>query len=507
MVSALLLPGIAGAAEVRLSLAGSSEYDSNVFRTPDEEQDDVIFRLTPTISLVEDREKLNYSATYSFPYEIGVKYSNDVSDFNHFANATVNYRATPQTELFANNGVFYSEGLFRQNTNFEDNPPGDLNDERSRVFDDTLALGVTHRFTPRLSSTFVTRGEAFETSQDDRSDNVSFGSTLSTQYMLTEQHEVGGGFAFSRQMFERITGRPSSDTNYYNLFGSWQWMFDETTTFYVQAGPALVQTDQSGGSVVPGGPIQTTPFNFITDNGLPAVQVGNFADCPMQNGSSYALVGVGCRPAVVHNDPSNPAEQAAYLDIIDDGVTVLTPLALTGVSDLRLTYFANASITKRWTPTLASSLSYVRQENTASGIDGAAVIDAVTLSNTWRISERWDAGVRADWTLRTSATQGARAGLTVVAKDLGPGVSFDAAQISGPGALTEVTSSDSLDTQRWGMAARIAYRLTKNTVTALQYSYNKQSSNGNSVGSPSDFDDHLLTFTVQYNFEPIGLPW
>ena len=73
--------------------------------------------------------------------------------------------------------------------------------------------------------------------------------------------------------------------------------------------------------------------------------------------------------------------------------------------------------------------------------------------------------------------------------------------------LIQIDSADSLDTQRWGTAVRLAYRLTKNTVTALQYTYNKQSSNGDTVGQTSDFDDHLLTFTVQYNFEPIGLWW
>ena len=69
-----VLPGIAWGADVRLSLAGSTEYDSNVFRSPTDEKSDVVFRVAPRVGVVEDREKLNYSVGYSLPYEIGVKY-------------------------------------------------------------------------------------------------------------------------------------------------------------------------------------------------------------------------------------------------------------------------------------------------------------------------------------------------------------------------------------------------------------------------------------------------
>jgi opacity protein-like surface antigen len=134
------------------------------------------------------------------------------------------------------------------------------------------------------------------------------------------------------------------------------------------------------------------------------------------------------------------------------------------------------------------------------------VLDAITLSNSWRISERWDAGVRADWTQRKSATNGSRVfvvpggPVTVIGT---PNIPNVATAVS----LVQLDSADSLDTQRWGMAARLAYRLTKNTVTSLQYTYNKQSSTSDTVGQSSDFDNHLVTFTVQYNFEPIGLWW
>jgi hypothetical protein len=154
-----------------------------------------------------------------------------------------------------------------------------------------------------------------------------------------------------------------------------------------------------------------------------------------------------------------------------------------------------------------SNLNYARQDDTASGIDGGATLDAVTLTSSWRISDRWDASVRTDWTLRKSATNGSRVFVIVNGQPLINDFNGDPFSPAGAANLLQDDSADSLDTQRWGAAARLAYRLTKNTVTALQYAYNRQSSHGDTVGQSSDFDDHLVTFTVQYNFEPIGLWW
>ena len=99
-----------------------------------------------------------------------------------------------------------------------------------------------------------------------------------------------------------------------------------------------------------------------------------------------------------------------------------------------------------------------------------------------------------DWTQRKSATDGARVFVVVGRRPVGaPDLALP--NVATAQSLIQIDSADSLDTQRWGMAARIAYRLTKNTVTALQYAYNKQSSKGDTVGQDSDFDNHLVTFT------------
>lgn len=497
-----LLPGIAWGADVRLSLGASTEYDNNIFREPEDEKSDVVFRVTPQIRVVEDREQFNYSVSYMLPYEIGVKYS-EVRDLNHLVHADFHYRATPQTELFGNNAFFYVNGLYGRDTNLEDDTLGQVNDGRDKVLSNDLSLGATHHFSPRLSGTLTANQGVYDTNQFNRANALSFGASASSNYQLTEQHGLGGGFSYARQSFDDSFNRPGSDTDYYNLFGSWQWAFDETTVFSIQAGPALIHSSQQAPptTIEDQEPISWSVAQSDPVTGDPtAIFVSSFSGCPMQAGITALFDNAGnlC-PQIFVTDPGAVADITgrAPIDLMFTG----TPPG--DVTDTRITYFAKAGITKRWSPTVASSLNYVRRDDTASGIDGGATLDAVTLSTSWRISDRWDASVRADWTLRESATNSGRVFVAVVPENV-PGIAIPVAASSN---LFEDDSPDSLDTQRWGTAARIAYRLTKNTTTSLQYAYNKQSSHGDTVGFSSDFDDHLLTFTVQYNFEPIGLWW
>jgi hypothetical protein len=506
-----VLPGVAWSADVRLSLGVSTEYDNNVFRAPEDEKSDVVFRITPHVRVVEDREKLTYDVGYMLPYEIGVKYS-EVRDLNHLVGASFNYRLTPQTEVFGNNAFYYVRGLYGRDSDIQDPVLGGVGDNRERVLSNILLLGTRHYFTPRLTGTLAVNQGVYDTTQFNRANALSFGGTASSAYQLTERHQVGGGLSYARQSFDDTVNRPSSDTDYYNLFGSWMWMFDETTRFDVRAGPALIHSNQEA----PPSTVDLTaiPFNLNPDG---SATLFNVADpnlpCPTLEGVTVLFDNAG------RTCPANitiPASNTAAIDFLTDPqqnrlqADYLAPFLPESVSDTRITYFANIGISKRWTPNLISSLSYVRQDDTASGIDGGATLDAVTLSSAWRIADRWDLSARADWTLRESATNGSRVFVVPCAVSdpaCGTSVSGLPAGTAGVDNVIQLDSPDSLDTQRWGTAIRLAYLLTRNTTTALQYTFNRQSSKGDTVGNTSDFDDHLVTFTVQYNFEPIGLWW
>ena len=63
--------------------------------------------------------------------------------------------------------------------------------------------------------------------------------------------------------------------------------------------------------------------------------------------------------------------------------------------------------------------------------------------------------------------------------------------------------NEDVDTQRWGIAARLSRVVGRNGNASLSYTYNKQSSKSRTRGSGSDFGNHRVSVGFQYNFDPI----
>ncbi len=299
----VLFPGLAWGADVRLSIAGSAEYDSNILRSQDNPKGDAVFRVTPSIRLVEDREKFDYSVGYSLPYEVGVTHTT-VNDLNQLADANFSYRASPQTQIFGNDGFFYVRGLFSQQQNLGDPTNGQVGDKRDQILQNNISLGAKHLFTPRLSGTLMVNNGYYDTNQFNRANVLSFGGSASSEYQLTPHHQLGGGFSFSRQMFNDTFNRPASDTDYYNLFGSWEWMFDETTTLDIQAGPALIHSAQDS-------PPMTSNQRLIpfVQNGDGSVTVFDYVPsaCPTMSGTTLLFNNAGNTCPQIRIPTSNPA--------------------------------------------------------------------------------------------------------------------------------------------------------------------------------------------------------
>ena len=67
------------------------------------------------------------------------------------------------------------------------------------------------------------------------------------------------------------------------------------------------------------------------------------------------------------------------------------------------------------------------------------------------------------------------------------------------------TQDVEIDTNRWGVAARITHQLFKRTSLYGQVRYDQQDSKKNSLGATSDYENFLATFGVRHVFEPIPL--
>jgi opacity protein-like surface antigen len=409
---ALAWAGAAGAADLRLSLGASSEYDTNVYRrdkndgVPGAIEDDFVISGIPELQLLETEGKLTYEVGYEFPYQRSID-TDALRGFNHGARIGTDYHMNDATRFSFSDRFSYQQSL---NTQFDDTPEVQSTDERQHIFRNRLSLGAHHRWSPRLGSNLRFDQQLFYTDQQDRSDNQSYTLTGDLEHMLTERHTISGGLQGTYQHFKESGNDPESDSYFIGPFVGWSYRIDEQSNFRISVGPSWVHSKSDDFDAAPPG-----------------------LDCTQT--------------------PPNQNDQCSS-------------------DDDRIAVFGEAVIDRRWSPTMASALSYRRNQDTASGVSGSAILDAVALTHTWALTERWSLAGRADWTQRKSAT------------DVQEGI-------------------DDLDTQRWGAGTVLSYAITRNLTGSARYQYNQQESKGGSAGRNTDFNAHIVTLGIQYSLDPI----
>jgi hypothetical protein len=535
---AVTAPSALRAAELTFSVDGNAEYDSNVFRSSRDEDDDYIFRLTPAVRLSDDRSSdLRYALTYSLPVEFAAQNS-DINDVDQRIGGDVLYHVNDRFSVFAGDDFRYlrSELL----TNFEETEGGFdsllVNEERDRILLNSARGGGTYQFTPRLAGTSRFEHEYYNPSRDDRATTNAYIGTGSMQYALTPKHKVGGGARAQWQTFDDTQDIVGSTAQSYSVFGSWDWAATERIGFSVAVGPALIRNEQDDPnrtemrSLVPAknrGPFTAGP-GLLRPDGITPVPVGEVFE------DGALLVGnVGrCARAVIEGviTPVIDAGKSCQLNVVLDRtpgeegndligpIEAALPVTLTntdpnGESSTDLTFFALATGRVDWTPTLHSALSYRRDQGTASGLGGTVVSDLVQLVNTYEFTEKWNFSTRGEFSLRKSVDEATRTLFLARSVDFGD-LTTDYANIAGfassPGAtdgtiVTQRAEETEIDTMRWGFAGRVTHFLTRNTSGYLQFTYNQQKSRSDSLGDPSDFDDYLVTLGVTHVFQPIKL--
>ncbi len=158
---------------------------------------------------------------------------------------------------------------------------------------------------------------------------------------------------------------------------------------------------------------------------------------------------------------------------------IFGPENLGGNSDNRITFFAEANITQRWTDTLTSSVLYNRSEDTANGLGASTIADRVTFRTTWTPTDLWDLSIRGDFLNRESPS------------NLDQG---------GAGR----SQSEEVESRRWTVAGRVARRLSRAITMAVTARYSDQDTENTTVGSGS-FDNFVGILSFRYDFDPFRL--
>ncbi|TMA30583.1 MAG: hypothetical protein E6J87_17825, partial [Deltaproteobacteria bacterium] len=521
----------ARSAELAFTANGEAEYDDNVFREENHTNDDVLFRLRPGVRIYEDHgDDLNFSAAYEAPVEFSVDNSSEFDEVDHVGYGYFNYHVNNQVEVFGSDNYGYLrstlrwEGIDTDALALSRGTPV-FNDQRDRVKTNDGTIGTTYRFSPRTVGRIAGSSSFFDSSRQDRARVWSAGGTADMQYKLTLKHQVGAGAGYTYQNFGDRTDIPGSATDTYRVFGSWRWLISETLSFDLTAGPAYLETKQQDAAQFRNSPTfpytllaaqQISPeFGFLRKDGSVfsgpigpgSLLVASFDNPPNSTPGPVSTncgsvagfpVAVGCRGNVIIDSSTDPST----VNGIVASSTAVRNINAQGKKDSEVTGFVDAVLTQRWTPNLATALRYSRQQGDASGLGGTVIADSVSLSNTWDFWERWQLGFRGDWVRRTSAFDIAQT-YDIVNGQIIPGGGIALAGRSGTAANS--THKVDIDTDSWGVAARITHQLFKTTSIYGQVRYDEQNSRRNTLGGASDFENFLATVGVRHVFEPIPL--
>jgi len=516
------------AADLEISAGGEAEYDDNVFRAQRNKEDDVLFRLRPGVRIYEDHgDDLNFSAGYQAPVEFSTQNSSEFDEVDHIGNGQFVYHANDRFEMFGNEQYGYLRSTLRQpdvNAQAETLDPSALRftDQRDRVKTNDAALGANYHFSPRTIGRVVASSSFFDSTRHDRAQVWSVSGSADAQYRWSLKHQIGAGLGYTYQDFGDRLDIPGSQTNTYRVFGSWRWTISETLSLDLTAGPAYLETEQDNASqvrvesqfpfsVLPaatvrgffdknGNPLFANPENTGSiGNGsllVSSLDAGTGTNCGFVDGVPVASL---CSGNIIIDSNTDSATVSAVKSSTLD-VTNRNP---SGQNDREFTAFVDFTLSQRWSPVLATALRYTRQQGDASGLGGTAIVDAVSLSNTWDFAQRWQLAVRGDFARRTSAFDIAQTYDIVSGQNL-PGGS--AVAVAGrTGVAFNSTRNVEIDTDSWGVAGRITHQLFKTTSIYVQLRYAQQDSKTTSLGSDSDFENFLATFGVHHVFEPIPL--
>lgn len=530
LVFCTAMPAAGG--ELALDLGATAEYDSNVFRRQRNTEDDFLFTLRPGFRLYEDHgDDVNFSFGYQVPVEFAAEFNDELNDVDHIADGRVDYHVNERVLISVQDRFRYLRSTLRHErvnpdeVALDDDLPS-ISEERDRVTLNDGSVALRYLFAPRLEGRAVVTSSFFDSTRDDRSRNYSLGGQLGSDYRLSQQHQVGGGVRYTFQDFDDREGIAGSQTHTTGLFGSWRWLIDETTNLSVTAGPSLLVSDQerSDSNFVS----RPVPFELLPAGGAPAgfrdrnndlidagtpigprsmavssyqTDPGMVNNCDLVNGTTVSPCGLN-----VLFDSNDPTDAATIAAILNGAVPITNPNTAGGSGE-QLTIFAEVVLSKRWTPTVASALRYSRSQGDASGLGGTVIADSISLSTNWDFARRWQLALRGDWIKRESTFDLRQTRLVTEAIDDSdiPGGTFVQELAGFDGTAFNTTRSAGIETDRWGVAARVTHQLFRSTLVFAQVRYDEQRSDPGTLGRSSDFENVLGVIGVRHTFEPIKL--
>jgi len=211
----------------RLSL--SEEYTDNVFRTPDNPEEDFIFRVSPGATLDIVGRSADLSIAYD-PYYSDYTNNTYLSRWSHAANLNGNWQMTKNTRAFFTDAFIYTE-----DPQFEDATTG--RSGRNPYYRNTSFVGITNQFG---TNNFVTLQYTHMEFREDTDfgvpsdDSTTYSPELIAAYWFTPRWGFDANLTYTNGQFEITEDFENIYTDLrfiYNHSRRWDWFLRYAHTY------------------------------------------------------------------------------------------------------------------------------------------------------------------------------------------------------------------------------------------------------------------------------------
>jgi hypothetical protein len=527
----------AHAVDVDLSMTTTAGYDDNIFRTTSHEDDDATFRFGPTIRFRDLTDKLAYNVSYNPVYEVFATYD-DANDVSQFAHGAVDYQLSDLTKINFSEDFRYVHAINQGPLVANEDAAGnvinyvpDTEVRRDDVYLNSASAWLVHNFSTHTQGQFSLAHDYYNSDHPNTSTSHAINGFADFTYALSASDRIGLGGGVTWQLFESVQGQPETDSYIFRILGSWIHNFGQDTELILRAGPALIYTDQEAGRtqfgdqyphqvVLPnGGTIaqayaaigQSVPTNVQDLNGNPlsgsdviganSVLVPEDTSClsVMVNGQ-MVFDRSPCRSYSVVIDSAGPDAAVATAIMNAAKIPLNYVSGNDGASDTRVTAFGEVKLSHFWIPELSTTASYTRSDSGATSLGSSTISDGVYVENVWTPTRRWDLSVRGDWLRRKSASDIVNT-YVVIAADTPPVAGSPSPIVSSTGLVADVFR-DSVDTEYWRVAGRIAYRTSRRSTVSLRAFYQQQDTDRGATRVNSSFDNFQVILGFRYDLDP-----
>lgn len=389
----------ATAHQVQLGVEQGLDVDSNSFASSLDPITDGLYRLTPVFTLEQPDSEFTYFVKYRPIYSAYFR-TDGVNGVDHSLRASASHQLDPRDVLRFQANFLRVRGI-RSTT---------LTGATGETEVVPTILGTTQRFDANLSidHNFSARSVGSLALRYDRSDyddslnvpNQAYGARTQITRALSQRLVAGLNLDARYRAFEEVGGSPASYTTVLNANLIADLQITNNLSLKLSGGPAGVLARQSepaprlvsrwspvffdrlacpvGPCGRVWGPDPTMTSSCGTSFGDPILDLCRLTSGPVTNVAGF--------PGEIVAVPVDP-DQKVF-----------------GLSTESLTYFVNASLTRRFRTGYLEA-SFARNEDAAAGIGTSTIATSGQFAFAWRASDLWTVRVSGSYMVRESVSQ------------------------------------------------------------------------------------------------------